>query len=124
MTAFGKALNRYPPEDRKRFKRAEAAVSRAVMEDCLHERSYLARCHAFRNLTRGMNQRSLVTTFGEWLRPTENGKSVFFDQLVIDAVAIAPVRGPGTRFLKSDFVAAVKRLASERSTAEGAPPPS
>lgn len=109
LTAFGKALNRYPPGDRKRFQKAETAVLKAVETDWRNQRSYLARCHGFRNLTKNMTQKSIVTAFGEWLIADANGLA--FNEAFMDAVAIAPMRGRGTRFLKSDFVAAVRATA-------------
>lgn len=115
LTAFGAALNRYPPGDIKRFRMAEAAVFKAVKEDWGNQRSYLARCHAFRNLTKDLSEKSAVATFGKWLKPTDDGDGLVFDQAVIDAVAIAPVRGRGTRFLKSDFIAAVQKTEGDTS---------
>lgn len=85
LTAFGAALNRYPPNTKRRFRKVEAAVYRAVKEDWPKQMSYMARCYAFRLFTKDMTQKSVVKTFGKWLSLAEDGSS------------ISPAAGRGTR---------------------------
>jgi hypothetical protein len=66
MAKFNAVLNRLP-EDRQRYKKARADVGRAVKEDWLHERVYSARCHAFDNIMKKLDERTMITYFGKWL---------------------------------------------------------
>jgi hypothetical protein len=113
LTAFGHALNRYPPDTKKRFRKVEAAVYKAVEEDWRRQMSYMGRCYAFRLFTKGMTQKSAVKTFGKWLTLAEDGGYVLHDA-ILDAVAVTPIHGPGTRFRKSDFLAAIEKVGAER----------
>jgi hypothetical protein len=113
LTAFGTALHRYPPDTKKRFRKVEAAVYRSVKEDDRKQMSYMARCYAFRLFTKDLTLKSAVKTFGKWLVLAEDGSFVLHDA-ILDAVAITPMCGRGTRFLKSDFLATVEKIGVER----------
>lgn len=110
LTAFCATVQRCKPEDRKRFKKAEVAVYKAT-EDAGHREQFscFGRCHAFRNLT----NKYPAKAFERWLLPGTNGEEPHFHDAFIDAVAVTPMRGGGTRFLKTDFMAAVEKIASE-----------
>jgi hypothetical protein len=113
LTAFGSALNRYPPNTKKRFRKVEAVVYKAVNEDRRKQMSYMGRCYAFRLFTKNMTQKSAVKTFGKWLVLAEDGNFVLHDA-ILDAVAVTPMRGKRTRFLKSDFLATIEKVGVER----------
>ena len=66
-----------------------------------------------------MTQKNAVKTFGKWLTLAEDGSFVLHDA-ILDAVAMTSIHGPGTRFLKSDFLAAIEKIGAERyAGAEG-----
>ena len=108
IRAFYAALQRYPAGDRKRFKKAEARVFKAVKADEVNQLFYLWRCHAFRNLIKKGDLKS----FNKWMMPDKKGEGFFFHEAVYDAVALAPVHGPGTRFRKTDFLSKVEEIAA------------
>lgn len=113
LTAFGHALSRYPPDTKRRFRKVEAAVYKSVEEDRRRQMSYMGRCYAFRLFTKDMTEKSAIKTFGKWLVLAEDGSFVLHDA-ILDAVAITPIHGPGTRFKKSDFLAAIEKIGTER----------
>lgn len=121
MEHFFATLERSPPDDRNRYKKAAAAVEKVVEDDWRHQMSYVARCHAFRNITKKLTDRTLITTFGKWLITAEDG-GMAFHEAVIDAIAIAPVNGGGTNFRKTDFLATVEQIAREHYPETSQPP--
>src|SRR5947209_13177443 len=109
LAAFLTALQRYPAGDKRRFKKAETAVMKAVKSDWQNGFVYLRRCHAFRNLT----SKTSMKGFGKWLLTAEDGDGFHFHEAVIDAVAVTPIIGARTRFRTSDFLATVEKIAVE-----------
>jgi len=108
LAAFSTALQRYPVGDKRRFKKAEAAVIKAVTKDWQNGFVYLGRCHAFRNLT----SKTAMKGFNKWWLP--DGDGFYFHEAVIDAVALTPMIDARTRFCTSDFLATVEKIAVER----------
>jgi hypothetical protein len=110
IEAFWSVLRNTPADDRNLFRKAAAKVEKVVQEDWRNQMSYVGRCHAFRNLINAIG----FEGFRQWVTPAKDGSGYFFHDVVYEAVATTPIRGRGTRFLKTDFMAAVERIVATK----------
>jgi len=99
------------PSNERRFQRAVSRVRYAAQADLRNQWTYVARCYAFRRLIQEIG----FEGFREWLTQESGPDVMVFNDAVLAAVATVPLRG-GTdaRFVKVEFLAAVKKIASEK----------
>jgi hypothetical protein len=107
IDAFFGVLRQSSRPDAKLFRKAASKVEKVVQDDWTKQQSYVGRCHAFRNLINAVG----LEGFGKWATLADDGKGFLLHEAVYHAVAITPMSGRGTRFLKTEFMSAVEKIA-------------